>query len=504
MGFVIDLLTTLFDGDSSLIVWGFWCTYVIWVIGLVHCSEFYFFWLIVVIVSSLGFCVFCLAELVKVAKERMLFGKWRRVVTYLLAIIKSIEVLMLNIILLIVPKVGMIRVSNDDVSVLHWAVSHGYMDTIDTLVNGRLHLYQRNKQWYGSRRIFHGLQLMIDWFKLSEYTTKDFDTICLDSDANTTALLRIATEKNNPEGIHLLLKNGTPEYREYKSTALHLAVANNYVECVKELLQNTKPEYHEAKDNATFTALHLAACKNYSECVELLLQNSRPQFRELKDWNRNTALHLAVLNKSPECVQLLLQDVGSQYRQIRNENGETALHLAASKGHMDCVQHLLQNASPEYREMKTSEKDTALHLAAYKGHTECVKLLLQNASPEYPEMKTYNGDTCLHRACRAQNETVVPLLLKDARPAYDQIKNKAGKKAVECCFPSHPVVKMVLTAKYMRMVLSLSEAPLYVMNDNDMFWCPDSIVKDTFPWMRVEHFDLKAHSIETYFRWYRR
>eukprot|EP01029_Cantina_marsupialis_P003120 TRINITY_DN12946_c0_g1_i3.p1 TRINITY_DN12946_c0_g1~~TRINITY_DN12946_c0_g1_i3.p1 ORF type:complete len:492 (-),score=27.21 TRINITY_DN12946_c0_g1_i3:28-1503(-) len=363
---------------------------------------------------------------------------------FFFAIIKLWERIMINTILLMVPKAALIYTSGKPI--FHSAVCHGYVDMVDTLV-GWFSNYKRNTVL--DKRIFTDLQKIVDeWLDPSHHVDE---------------------EEQLARRVSILI---------------------------------TKP-IRELCDMDGNTALHMASERNYPKCVQVLLTNSNHEYREMVNSNKDTALHLACgrrrivdgkLRTYESCARLLLQYSRPEYREMRNSQGNTALHLAANIHNAKCVEMLLKGARRTYREMKNLRGETALFRVCCdpSRKVKCLPYLLKNSRAEYREMQDLlTGDTSLHRACAGANLEAIQLLLENSRPCLYEIENYANRKAVQCIHRDHAITGMLLTIKYMRIMQLLSANTLYVIDDNDMFWCADSIIKDTLPWLiGFESYDL--------------
>eukprot|EP01029_Cantina_marsupialis_P003125 TRINITY_DN12946_c0_g5_i1.p1 TRINITY_DN12946_c0_g5~~TRINITY_DN12946_c0_g5_i1.p1 ORF type:complete len:340 (-),score=46.01 TRINITY_DN12946_c0_g5_i1:182-1201(-) len=112
-----------------------------------------------VLVCYLGFLAWVMADFIvnqekKLSKEKRPYD----VMFFFLAIIKFSERIMINGVLLMVPKAGFIFISKE--SILHEAVGYGYVDVVDTLVNGWFSNYKRNTML--DKIIFTGLHGDVD------------------------------------------------------------------------------------------------------------------------------------------------------------------------------------------------------------------------------------------------------------------------------------------------------------------------------------------------------
>eukprot|EP01029_Cantina_marsupialis_P003122 TRINITY_DN12946_c0_g3_i1.p1 TRINITY_DN12946_c0_g3~~TRINITY_DN12946_c0_g3_i1.p1 ORF type:complete len:552 (-),score=19.87 TRINITY_DN12946_c0_g3_i1:212-1867(-) len=469
-----------------------------------------------VFVYVLGFLIFLMADIIlrqekKLSQQNRLFSS---VFSFVLTVIKFWERMMINVVLLMVPKAGLLYINGK--SILHAAVFNGHTNMVDTLVNGYFSNYKRNTAL--DKKIFADFQKRIvdEWLDAS-HRVDEKEQLARSVSIRSTRHIRehydrfghtslhLAVDSNRLECVELLLQGSLPEYREMRkkddnNTALHIAANEGNPKCVQVLLSNSKHSYRERVNGMRHTALHMAVFSNRPDCVELLLQDSMPEYREMGDKNKYTALHFASWyrdridpSNSKSCLELLLQYSRPEYREIQNSDGNTALHIAADTGHRQCIQKLLEDARPTYREMQNLEGQTALHMVCSRRSLtiKCMGPLLENSRAEYREIQNTSGYTSLHRACACENMLAVLLLLENARPSYIQIKNYCDQKAVQCIRRDHTIAETLLKMKYMRITLSLSANTLYVVNDNDMFWCADSIVKDTLPWLiGFESYDL--------------
>eukprot|EP01029_Cantina_marsupialis_P003123 TRINITY_DN12946_c0_g4_i1.p1 TRINITY_DN12946_c0_g4~~TRINITY_DN12946_c0_g4_i1.p1 ORF type:complete len:179 (-),score=25.71 TRINITY_DN12946_c0_g4_i1:149-685(-) len=177
--------------------------------------------------------------------------------------------------------------------------------------------------------------------------------------------------------------------------------------------------------------------------------------------------------------------------------GNTALHLAAGCDSETSIKLLLQDTRPAYREMRNLRGQTALHMVSNHFTSVGMSYLLKSSRSRYREIQDVDGNSSLHAVCTSQNRDGVRLLLQNSRIGFSQIQNNVGQTAVQCVGRNHRIVPIVLTAKYTKLMLSLAANTLHVTDDKDMFWCVDSIVKETLPWIiGFDNYDFPSENEE--------
>jgi ankyrin repeat protein len=206
--------------------------------------------------------------------------------------------------------------------------------------------------------------------ELIEYLNAGFNPDITD-ETGMTALM-YAAEKNHPEVVKLLIKNGADiEACHYRATALVYAVFNGNIACVRALLDAKAKTDICLRFNGDQGILHLVQ-KDNPEILQMLIQAGAPLNQT--DDGGHTPLLWAVLQKDLTSLTILLNAGANPNLVLANLFGFTPitpLMAAANSGFIEGVKALL-NAKADIS-IKDKRGKTALDYAA----TEEIKILLQ-------------------------------------------------------------------------------------------------------------------------------
>ena len=253
---------------------------------------------------------------------------------------------------------------------LHWAVSQGHKDAIETLLN-------------------EGAKINL-------------------SDENGLTPLHWAASQGHKDAIEVLLDRKNIEVNAVAKdglTPLHWAALNGHKDAIKILLDREDIEINAADKNG-LTPLHWAISQDHKDAIETLLDRDNIEVNAA-DKNGLTPLHFAVENGRKDVIKALL-DKGADINAKTTNNGSTPLHWAAEKGHKDAIEALLNRDDIE---VNAGDKNalTPLHWAALNDHKDAIEVLLNNKADVNASDK--NGSTPLHFAAENGRKDVIELLL---------------------------------------------------------------------------------------------
>ena len=220
------------------------------------------------------------------------------------------------------------RLSAEQVSLLHLAARHGWMDIIIDLI-----------------------------------TKYKCDTNCKDSHGRTP--LHYAASSNRLEVVRYFIneQHSNPMTRDNEgNTPLHYAASNNHLKVVRYFINKCDPM---TRDNDGNTPLHHAAINNRLEVVRYFIneQHSNPMTR---DNEGNTPLHHAAINNHLEVVRYFINKKHCD-PMTRDNDGNTPLHLACNRSHIDIVQYLLSTGKVNPL-AKNNEGKSPLDYASEHGY----------------------------------------------------------------------------------------------------------------------------------------
>lgn len=238
---------------------------------------------------------------------------------------------------------------------LFWAVSHGYITTIENILNSRLDV-----------------------------------NVPVDHEGHT--LLRKAIIHRQPNLVELLIKHGSDANAVDgggKSSLLH--VLENAVRHIPGWSNNI--DHYKDPTSKGFDTMVKSLCEHGAR-IDPTAENLQAMLRRVIEKGRctlivlvlkycsdvqillhangNPLLHTAVEENRVEVARVLIKCGASV--NATNQSGKTALHLAASKDHE--VMELLTEYSAEI-DCRDGDGKTALHIAAIRGSVEVMTVLLE-------------------------------------------------------------------------------------------------------------------------------
>ncbi|XP_050376582.1 ankyrin repeat-containing protein BDA1-like [Argentina anserina] len=177
------------------------------------------------------------------------------------------------------------------------------------------------------------------------------------------------------------------------------------------------------------TPLHIAASAGHTDFA-MEMMRLKPEFARKQNPEGFSALHLA-LKQGKTHTLLFLLSVCRDLVRVKGRDGKTLLHYAAEIGNMDLLANFLA-ASPESIIDLTIRKETALHLAAKNDKLEALEVLLgwlQHVDLDMILQRTDDeGNTVLHIATLRNQFQAVRLLIKRVDM---NVKNSEGLTAMD-------------------------------------------------------------------------
>ena len=348
-----------------------------------------------------------------------------------------------------------------NVSLLHLAALHGWMDIVSNLVN----MYDSDCECRDNQEIAplhyaaYGGSLPVVKYLIIEqdcdpavtdnYGDMPTHFACLGGHLNVVKYL-ITEMKCNPESsgykgqtpLNEACRSGRMDIIKYLITEqdcdpavtdnygnmpIHFACGHGHLNVVKYLITEMKcnPKSSGYKGR---TPLHQACDKSHMDIIKYLIteQDCDPA---VTDNDVDKPIHFACLGGQLNVVKYLITEMKFNPR-TSGYNGQTPLHQACGNGHMDIIKYLIteQDCDPTVLE---NDGMTPLHYASYFGHTSVVQWLLQDGRVDPFSVDKFGRSAV---TCAEQSDNSFELL-KLFQPLLDSHKTH----------PIHLLTKAVLT-----------------------------------------------------------
>ena len=295
-----------------------------------------------------------------------------------------------------------------DVSLLHLAAFHGWIEIVISLV--------------------------------SRY---DCNTQCRDSWKQTP--LHYAAYGGSLPVVQYLIneQHCNPNSKgEWGSTPLHYANYNGHMDIVEYLITKVgcDPGLHDLDNNAP---LHFSSFGGHLSIVKYLIKqcNCEANSPGCQGW---TPLHQACFNGHMNVIQYLVTEQGCNLASQDN-NGDMPIHFACLGGHLDVVRYFItkQRCDPN---IKGSMGRTLFHIACGRGHLDIIQYLITEQDCD-PVIKDNNDDMPIHIACFCGHLNVVKYLITERR-CDPNIKGEIGRTTLHnACDKGHMDIIQYLISK---------------------------------------------------------
>ena len=314
-----------------------------------------------------------------------------------------------------------------NVSLLHLAALHGWMDIVTNLVN----LYENDCECRDNREIAplhyaaYGGSLPVVKYLITEQNCDpnsrgDLGTTPLHSgclNGHMDLIKYLITEQNCDPAV--TGDNG--------DMPIHISCLGGQLNVLKYLITEMKCN-PKSSGKGGQTPLHQACNNGHMDIIKYLIteQDCDPA---VTDNNDNMPVHIACLCGHLNVAKYLINEMKCNPKSS-GYDGRTPLHHACCSGHMDIIKYLIteQDCDPTALE---NDGMTPLHYASYFGHTSVVQWLLQDGRVE-PMCVDKFGRTAVNCAEESDNSFE---LLKLFQPLLDSHKTH----------PIHLLTKAVLT-----------------------------------------------------------
>ena len=358
--------------------------------------------------------------------------------------------------------------SASDVSLVHLAAYHGWLDVIDNLIKKYgCNIHHTDSRGHSSLHyaVSEG-HLKVVRYLISEHNC---NPSCVDKDNGTPlhfacsnghlnivqyligevhvycSSIYVDSEGNTP--LHYACSNGhlnivqylinkvhvhcDPSRRNYFcDTPLHSACNNGHLNIVQYLIN----EVHCKPEKYVFDQpLHNASLHGHLNIVQYLINEEHCNPSCVTSIGR-TPLHFACYHGHLNIVQFLTSEVHSNPSCV-DFRGSTPLHDACSFGHLQIVQYLISeiHCNPSCED---NYCDTPLHLACSSGHLSIVQYLIKEAHCN-PSCEKYRGSAPLHDACSNGCLGIVQYLINEVHCDPSCVDNEANTPLHYACGVNH-------------------------------------------------------------------
>ena len=328
-----------------------------------------------------------------------------------------------------------------DVSLLHLAAFHGWMEIVNSLVS----MYDCNTQCRDSWKqtplhyaAYGGSLPVVEYFISRQHC----DPNSRGEQGRTP--LHYASDRGHIDLIqYLITKAGCHPgiLDNNKDAAVHFASFSGRLNVVKYLIQEMNCNANSPGMLGS-TPLHQACINGHVDTIKYLITEHGCD-PVIKDDNGNMPIHIACLGGHLNVVKYLITEQLCDPN-VKGQFGRTTLHHACDKGHLDIIRYLIteQGCDPV---IKDNDGNMPIHIACLGGHFNVVKYLITEQRYD-PNVKGKFGRTTLHKACNKGHQDIIRYLITE-QGCDPVIKDNNGDMAIHiACLGGHfNVVKYLIT-----------------------------------------------------------
>ena len=284
--------------------------------------------------------------------------------------------------------------SNRDVTLLHLAAYHGWLDIIKTL---QQYIFEYDCKDSEGLTPLHYAAKSGNSIAVIDYLIK---TLGCDPNAKST-------QQNLP--LHVACRHGHLNAAKYFITKqncdqnvqgnngyapLHYASQGGHMNIIQYLITELgcNPKTPNSNDSLP---LHIACLNGHLSATKYFIteQNCDPNSR---GQNGFTPLHCASESGHMNIIQYLITELGCDPK-TPNKYDSLPLHIACANGHLNAAVYFIteQNCDPNSR---NKNRSTPLHYASQGGHMNIIQYLITELGCD-PKTPNSNGNLPLHIAC---------------------------------------------------------------------------------------------------------
>ena len=331
----------------------------------------------------------------------------------------------------------------ENVSLLHLAALHGWMDAVTNLVN----MYESDCECLDNREYapLHyaalGGSLPVVKYLITE---QHCDPNSRGEWGRTP--LHFASGKGDMDIIKYLITEqdcdpAVPDNNGDMPIHIACLAHGGQLNVVKYLITEMKCNPKSSGCEGQ-TPLHQACANGHMDILKYLIteQDCDPA---LLDNDGDMPIHVACLGGHLNVVKYLITEMKCNPKSSGCE-GQTPLHYACDKGDMDIIKYLITEQDCDPAETD-NDGDMPIHIACLGGHLNVVKYLITEMNCS-PKSSGYKGRTPLHHACNNGHMDIIKYLIteQDCDPA---VPDNDGDMAINfACLGGHlNVVKYLIT-----------------------------------------------------------
>ena len=328
-----------------------------------------------------------------------------------------------------------------DVSLLHLAAFHGWMEIVISLVS----MYDCNTQCRDSWKqtplhyaAYGGSLPVVEYFISRQHC----DPNSRGEKGRTP--LHYASDRGHIDIIqYLITKAGCHPgiLDNNKDAAVHFASFSGRLNVVKYIIQEMNCNGNSPGILGR-TPLHQACCKGHMDIIRYLI-TEHGCGPVIKDNDGDMPIHIACLCGHLNVVKYLITEQRCDPN-VKGGLGWTTLHNACDMGHMDIIRYLITEHGCD-PVIKDNDGDMPIHIACLGGHLNVVKYLITEQLCD-PNVKGGIGWTTLHNACNKGHMDIIRYLITE-HGCDPVIKDNDGDMPIHiACLCGHlNVVKYLIT-----------------------------------------------------------
>ena len=335
----------------------------------------------------------------------------------------------------------------DNVSLLHLAARHGWLDIVTTLVDK----YGCDSKCYDSKgqtplhyAAYGGSQSVVEYLILEQHCDpmhsiehnggNSLHCACLGGHFDLTKYLitEHSCDANHP-GV-------------YGDTPLHAACSSksSCLSIVKYLINEQHCDPNSRGKNG-MTPFHEACTFGHENIIQYFCTDLNYDLN-LSDNDGNMPIHFASISSCLSAVKYFVTEQNSDPAS-RGGNGKTPMHFACQFGRINTIHYLIDQGCD--LTVPDNHGDMPIHLASVEGHLDVVKYLIIECRCD-PNSRGGNGRTPLHYACAFGRMDVMQYLVTNHQCDPTLMDDDGNMPPINfSCLNGHlEMVKYLITEKH--------------------------------------------------------